>query len=99
MEVSLKSLTLFTAVFLTGLSAGCLRLAGIRNSGYPKGGGPHLPGKHAIHQPVILNPVLFPDLLGSPLALAISTIQQFNSGMGFWLLLAASIAYVLGTLA
>ena len=98
MEVSLKSLTLFSAIFLTGLSAGFFYawqvsvIPGTRKVVDVT----YLESMQSINR-AILNPAFFLIFLGSPLALAISTIQQFNSGMGFWLLLAASIAYVLGT--
>ena len=98
MEVSLKSLTLFTAVFLTGLSAGFFYawqvsvIPGTRKVVDVT----YLESMQSINR-AILNPAFFLIFIGSPLALAISTIQQFHSGMGFWLLLAAAVTYVLGT--
>ena len=98
MEVSLKSLTLFTAIFLTGLSAGFFYawqvsvIPGTRKVVDLT----YLESMQSINR-AILNPAFFLIFIGSPLALAISTIQQFNSGMGFWLLLTAAITYMLGT--
>ena len=98
MEISLKSLTLFTAVFLTGLSAGLFYawqvsvIPGTRKVVDLT----YLESMQSINR-AILNPAFFLIFIGSPLALAISTIQQFHSGMGFWLLLAAAVTYVLGT--
>lgn len=97
MEVSLKSLTLFTAVFLTGLSAGFFYawqvsvIPGTRKVVDLT----YLESMQSINR-AILNPAFFLIFIGSPLVLAISTIQQFSSGTPFWLLLAATITYVLG---
>lgn len=45
----------------------------------------------------ILNPWFFLIFMGSPVLLGISTIQHYASGPGFWLLLSATIVYVVGT--
>ena len=45
----------------------------------------------------ILNPWFFLIFMGSPVLLGISTIQHYASGSGFWLLLSATIVYVVGT--
>ena len=37
--------------------------------------------------------------LGSPIALAISSIQHVNSGLTFWLILVATAIYLVGTFA
>jgi uncharacterized membrane protein len=47
----------------------------------------------------ILNPAFFLIFMGSPLLLIISTIQQYHSGMAFWLLSGATLAYLGGTFA
>ena len=98
MECSLKSLTLFTAVILTGLSAGLFYawmvsvIPGTRKVVDIT----YLESMQSINR-AILNPAFFLVFIGSPLALAISTIQQFNAGKSFWLLLAATLIYLLGT--
>jgi len=100
MEFSIKSFTLFIAILLTGLSAGLFYawqvsvVPGTRKVADIT----YLESMQAINQ-AILNPAFFLIFFGSPLALVISTIQQHNSGITFWWLLAASVTYVLGTFA
>ncbi|MEM8897886.1 MAG: DUF1772 domain-containing protein, partial [Bacteroidota bacterium] len=45
----------------------------------------------------ILNPAFFLIFFGSPIALAISSIQYVNAGLTFWLILAATAIYLVGT--
>jgi uncharacterized membrane protein len=98
MELSIKSITLFTAIILTGLSAGLFYawmvsvIPGTRKVVDIT----YLESMQSINR-AILNPAFFLIFFGSPLALAISTIQQFNSGISFWLLLAATLIYMFGT--
>jgi uncharacterized membrane protein len=98
MELSIKSITLFTAIMLTGLSAGLFYawmvsvIPGTRKVVDIT----YLESMQSINR-AILNPAFFLIFFGSPLALAISTIQQFNSGISFWLLLAATLIYMFGT--
>lgn len=98
MEFSIKSFTLFTAVALTGLSAGLFYAWSVSV----------IPGTRKIPDPVyletmqsinraILNPAFFLIFFGSPLALGISTFQQVGSSMTFGLLLAATLTYLIGT--
>jgi len=98
MEISIKSITLLTAVILTGLSAGLFyawtvsiipgtkRVIDIT----------YLESMQAINR-AILNPAFYLIFMGSPLALAIGTFQQYQSGPKFLLLLAATLVYLFGT--
>jgi uncharacterized membrane protein len=98
MEFSLKSLTLFIAVVLTGLSAGLFYawmvsvIPGTRKVVDIT----YLESMQSINR-AILNPAFFLIFIGSPLLLTISTIQQFNAGNTFWWLLSASLTYLIGT--
>jgi uncharacterized membrane protein len=98
MELSIKSITLFTAIILTGLSAGLFYawmvsvIPGTRKVVDIT----YLESMQSINR-AILNPAFFLIFFGSPLVLVISTIQQFNSGISFWLLLAATLIYMFGT--
>jgi uncharacterized membrane protein len=98
MEFSLKSFTLFTAVALTGLSAGFFYawmvsvIPGTRKVVDIT----YLESMQSINR-AILNPAFFLIFIGSPLLLTISTIQQFNAGNTFWWLLSASLTYFIGT--
>ncbi|MEM1322070.1 MAG: DUF1772 domain-containing protein [Bacteroidota bacterium] len=98
MTISIKSLSLLAAVLLTGLSAGlfCAWMVSV------------IPGTRRVFDPTylesmqsinraILNPAFYLIFMGSPLLLAISTVQQYNSGTTFWLLLAATLLYLFGT--
>jgi uncharacterized membrane protein len=44
-----------------------------------------------------LNPAFFLVFFGSLILLAISTVQHYQQGLTFWLLLAASLTYLIGT--
>ena len=98
MEISIKSLSLFTAVVLTGLSAGLFYawmvsvIPGTRKVADIT----YLESMQSINR-AILNPAFFLVFIGSLLVLTISTIQQFNLGTTFWILLAATLIYLIGT--
>ena len=98
MEISIKSLTLFTAIILTGLSAGLFYawmvsvIPGTRKVIDVT----YLESMQSINR-AILNPAFFLIFFGSPIALGISTIQQYNSGTIFWFFLAATVTYLIGT--
>lgn len=98
MEISIKSITLFSAILLTGLSAGLFYawtvsvIPGTRKVLDLT----YLQSMQSINR-AILNPAFYLIFMGSPLVLVISTIQQFQSGPKFWLLLAATLLYLLGT--
>lgn len=98
MEISIKSLTLFVAILLTGLSAGLFYawtvsvIPGTRKVVDVT----YLESMQSINR-AILNPAFYLIFMGSPLVLALSTFQQFNTGPKFWLLLVATILYLSGT--
>lgn len=98
MEISIKSITLFTAIILTGLSAGLFYAWSVSV----------IPGTRRIMDPAyletmqsinraILNPAFFIIFIGSLVLLTINTIQQYQNGVTFWLILSATIIYLVGT--
>ncbi len=99
MEISIKSLILFGAVVLTGLSAGLFYawsvsvIPGTQRITATT----YLETMQAINR-AILNPAFFLIFFGSAVLLGLSCIGQFNtSRMAFWLLLLSSIFYLAGT--
>ncbi|MEM8901642.1 MAG: anthrone oxygenase family protein [Bacteroidota bacterium] len=98
MEISIKSVTLFFAVVLTGLSAGLFYawmvsvIPGTRKLADLT----YLESMQSINRE-ILNLSFFLIFFGSPIALAISTFQHVNTGLSFWLILAATAIYLVGT--
>ncbi len=92
------SITLFAAVALTGLSAGLFYAWSVSV----------IPGTRKIMDPTymeamqsinraILNPAFFLIFFGSLILLATNTIQQYQNGLTFWLMLAATLTYLIGT--
>lgn len=92
------SITLFAAVALTGLSAGLFYAWSVSI----------IPGTRKIMDPTymeamqsinraILNPAFFLIFFGSLILLATNTIQQYQNGLTFWLMLAATLTYLIGT--
>jgi uncharacterized membrane protein len=98
MGLSIKSLILFAAIALTGLSAGLFYawLVSVIPGTRKVVDLTYLESMQSINR-AILNPAFFLIFFGSLPALAISTIQHFHSGITFWWLLAAGIIYALGT--
>ena len=98
MEVSIKSITLFSAVLLTGLSAGFFYAWAVSVIPGTKGVSDqiYLETMQSINR-AILNPAFFLIFFGSPLLLAVSTVQHFHDRLTFWIMLAASITYLAGT--
>jgi uncharacterized membrane protein len=100
MELTFKSVILYGSVILTGLSAGLFYAWSVSV----------IPGTQKISDPTyletmqsinraILNPKFFLVFFGSIVLLSIASIYEFNSDKTvFWLMLAASIMYFLGTL-
>jgi len=98
MEISIKSFSLFAAIILTGLSAGFFyawsvsvipgtkRIADFN----------YLETMQSINR-AILNPAFFLIFFGSLILLAVNTLLQFNSEFTFWILLAATLTYLIGT--
>ena len=99
MEISIKSIVLFGAVVLTGLSAGFFYAWSVSvipgtqkvvNTTY-------LETMQSINQ-AILNPAFFIIFFGSLLFLSIGSVYQFNtSKTTFWFMLMASVLYLIGT--
>jgi uncharacterized membrane protein len=99
MEISIKSIVLFGAVVLTGLSAGFFYAWSVSvipgtqkvvNTTY-------LETMQSINQ-AILNPAFFIIFFGSLIFLSISSVYQFNtSNTTFWFMLMASVFYLIGT--
>ena len=99
MELSIKSIILFGAVVLTGLSAGLFYAWSVSV----------IPGTQEVVDTTyletmqsinrtILNPAFFLIFFGSIIFLSIGSIYQFNSDKTtFWLMLIASILYLIGT--
>ncbi|MEN0004004.1 MAG: anthrone oxygenase family protein [Bacteroidota bacterium] len=98
MEVSIKSITLFSAILLTGLSAGLFYawmvsvIPGTRKVIDTT----YLESMQSINR-AILNPAFFIVFMGSVVLLAISTIQHYQNGSLFWYLLVATVTYLIGT--
>lgn len=98
MEISFKSITLFLAVLLTGLSAGLFYAWAVSVIPGTKRIPDHmyLETMQSINR-AILNPAFYLIFFGSLILLVVSTIQHFQSGLTFWLLLAALLSYLIGT--
>ncbi|MEZ4939937.1 MAG: DUF1772 domain-containing protein [Saprospiraceae bacterium] len=98
MEFSIKSLTLFIAILLTGLSAGLFYawMVSVIPGTQKVAHSTYLESMQSINR-AILNPAFFLIFAGSPLALALSTLLLRNAGPPFRMVLAASIFYLLGT--
>lgn len=101
MEFSLKNTTLFLAILLVGLSAGLFYAWAV--SVIP--GTKRIPDKSYLEamqsiNRAILNPAFFLIFFGSLLLMISSTYLQFkaDAGLAFWLLLSATITYLIGTL-
>ncbi|WKN43671.1 anthrone oxygenase family protein [Tunicatimonas pelagia] len=98
MEISFKSITLYTAVVLTGLSAGFFyawavsAIPGIRRVADLT----YLETMQSINR-AVLNPAFFLIFFGSLILLVISTVQQYQAGLVFWLMLVATTIYLIGT--
>ena len=98
MEISIKSFSLLTAVILTGLSAGLFYAWQVSVIPGTKKvlDMTYLETMQAINR-AILNPAFYLIFFGSLIVLAVSTVQQFNVGTRFWLLLGATLSYLTGT--
>lgn len=99
MEISIKSFILFGAVVLTGLSAGLFYAWSVSViPGTQKVADPaYLETMQSINR-AILNPSFFLIFFGSIFFLSIASIYEFHENkVAFWLLLSASIFYLIGT--
>ena len=100
MEISIKTFVMFGSVILTGLSAGLFYAWSVSV----------IPGTQKITDTsyletmqsinrAILNPAFFLVFFGSMVFLTAASIYQFNvNKFAFWLMLSASITYLIGTL-
>jgi len=100
MELSIKSFVLLGSVILTGLSAGFFYawsvsvIPGTQNIDHT----PYLQTMQSINR-AILNPAFYFVFFGSLVFLSIASIYEFDlNKLAFWLILAASICYLAGTL-
>ena len=98
MELTMKSALLFGAVTLTGLSAGFFYAwaVSVIPGNLKVVDEVYLPTMQSINRE-ILNPSFFLVFFGSLILMAIATIYQYGSGATFWLLLAATAIYLVGT--
>ncbi len=99
MYISIKSITIFLAIVLTGLSAGLFYAWSVSVIPGTKKlmNLTYLETMQSINR-AILNPAFFLIFFGSLLMLTISTIQEKGQpGLTFWFLLSATILYLLGT--
>ena len=96
----MKSALLFGAVTLTGLSAGFFYAwaVSVIPGNLKVVDEVYLPTMQSINRE-ILNPSFFLVFFGSLILMAIATIYQYGSGATFWLMLAATAIYLVGTLA
>ena len=98
MEISMKSITIFAAVIITGLSAGFFYawavsvIPGTRRVSDLT----YLQTMQSINR-AILNPAFSLIFFGSLLLLVFSAIQMFHAGLTFWLISAAVLSYLVGT--
>ena len=100
MEISIKSLVLFGAVALTGLSAGLFYAWSVSViPGTQKiSDSTYLQTMQSINR-AILNPAFFLIFFGSIVALGLASIYEYPSNTWrFMLLLAASVTYLVGTI-
>ncbi len=100
MELSIKSCVLLGAVILTGLSAGLFYswsvsvIPGTQNLSNTT----YLETMQAINR-AILNPAFYTVFFGSVVFLSIGSIYEFDlNKTAFWLILASSICYLIGTI-
>ncbi len=99
MESLIKSIVLFGAVVLTGLSAGFFYAWSVSVIPGTKkvDGSAYLETMQSINR-AILNPAFFLIFFGSLIFLSIGSAFQFNAGKTtFWFMLMASILYLVGT--
>lgn len=99
MMLSLKTTLLALAIFLTGLSAGLFYAWAVSViPGTQKiSDSAYLEAMQSINR-AILNPAFYLSFMGSLLFLSLAAITQYSSGLGFWLILAAGILYLTGTM-
>ncbi len=98
MEITSKTVTLFVAIFLSGLSAGLFYAWSVSV----------IPGTKKIADltyietmqninRAILNPWFFLIFFGSLALLLLAAVQQYGNGLTFWFILGAALTYLMGT--
>jgi len=100
MDLSIKTFVLFGAVIFTGLSAGLFYAWSVSViPGTQKvSDTTYLEAMQSINR-AILNPAFFVVFFGSLLFLSVASIAEFHTSRpAFWLMLSASIIYLVGTL-
>ena len=99
MEISFKTIVLFGSVILTGLSAGFFYAwqVSVIPGTQKVVDGTYLETMQSINR-AILNPAFFIVFFGTVMLLSIASINEFNGNRtAFWLMLSASITYLIGT--
>ncbi|MEL6652312.1 MAG: DUF1772 domain-containing protein [Bacteroidota bacterium] len=94
----MKSLTLYGAITLTGLSAGLFYAwaVSVIPGTLKVTDSTYLQTMQAINR-AILNPAFYLSFFGSLILLGLATVYQFRMGTPFWLLLVATVLYLVGT--
>jgi uncharacterized membrane protein len=98
MDTTIKSVALFIAIFLTGLSAGLFYtwsvsvIPGTRMISDIN----YLTSMKSINR-AILNPWFFVIFFGSLISLVFSSWQLYGTSTLFWMALSATLAYLFGT--
>lgn len=98
MEITLKIIALYIAILLTGLSAGFFyswQVSVIPGTKLTRDS-TYIETMQKINR-AIINPPFMLIFLGSLLIQILSVFLYWNSGMSFWLILAATLVYGAGT--
>ncbi len=99
MDISLRTLIMFSAVLFTGLSAGLFYAwsVSVIPGTQQVADQTYLQTMQSINRK-ILNPAFFLVFFGSMVLLCAASIYEFHANKGgFWFFLAASITYLIGT--
>jgi uncharacterized membrane protein len=100
MELSAKIVVLFSAILITGLSAGFFYAWEVSVIPGTKliSDQSYLETMQSINR-AILNPAFLAVFMGTALLLSVSSYMQYRASvnLSFWLMLAATVAYVVGT--
>lgn len=98
MLLTTKSILLFAAIFLTGLSAGLFYAWQVSvipgTQKIPDAN--YLTTMQSINR-AILNPSFFLVFFGSLISLGFAAAFQYGEGISFWFTLAAALVYLIGT--
>ena len=99
MEISIKSIILFSSIFLTGLSAGLWYAwqVSVIPGTLKTSDAAYLQTMQSINR-AILNPAFFLIFFVGVALLFVSGIQHYGQGPKFYLLIGAALIYLLGTI-